>query len=86
MNSKKLTFLIIITFFVGVVATLILTSNFDMSKKSVAASGNETVQSVALGSSEPVSKELVGLESLSKAFVQVAKEVSPSVVTINRAA
>ena len=83
MKSAKLSLILVFTIFATVIATLIITSNFDMPIKGATANQSEKEQSITLGSSQPVSRELLGLESLSKAFVQVAKEVNPSVVTIN---
>jgi len=81
MKSNKLTLLLLFAVFVGVITGLVISSNLDWTLDGLAANsdGNEIV----LGSTTPVSAELQGLENLSKAFVQVAKEVSPSVVTIN---
>jgi len=82
MKSRKLSLLVIFGVFVGLVAGLVISSNFNWTLKSVAADKKEA-NPVVLGSTSPVSEELKGLESLSKAFVQVSKDVSPSVVTIN---
>ncbi|MBN2411990.1 DegQ family serine endoprotease [candidate division KSB1 bacterium] len=82
MKSRKLSLLVIFGVFVGLVVGLVISSNFNWTLKSIAADKKE-VTPVVLGSTTPVSEELRGLESLSKAFVQVSKEVSPSVVTIN---
>ncbi len=80
MKSGKVSLLVILAVFVGIVTGLVISSNLDISNKSIAAYNAETV---VLGSTQPVSQELAGLENLSKAFVAVSKEVSPSVVTIN---
>jgi len=82
MKSRKLSLLVIFGVFIGLVAGLVISSNLNWTLKSIAADKKE-VNPVVLGSTTPVSEELRGLESLSKAFVQVSKEVSPSVVTIN---
>jgi len=82
MKSRKLSLLIILAVFVGLVTGLVISSNLNWTLKSIAAD-KKGVNPVVLGSTAPVSDELKGLESLSKAFVQVSKEVSPSVVTIN---
>ncbi len=81
MKSNKLTLLLLFAVFIGVITGLVISSNFDWTLKGVAADNTEN--EITLGATTPVSAELQGLESLSKAFVQVAKEVSPSVVTIN---
>jgi len=73
--------LLFVGIFIGVVIGLVISTNFDMVMKSVAADYRSST--IALGSSEPVAQELLGLQSLSKAFVAVAKQVNPAVVTIN---
>ena len=84
MKSKKYSFILVFAIFVGIVTGLIIASNFNLPLKGVAAdSEKETVEPVVLGSSEPVSEELLGLEKFSKAFAKVAEKASPSVVTIS---
>jgi serine protease Do len=83
MKSRIFPLIVILAVFVGVLAGLIIASNFSWSAKGVAANKQASVNTISLGSSEPVSQELQGLQSLSKAFVEVAKEVNPAVVTIN---
>jgi serine protease Do len=79
MKSKKFSVILLFAVFLGIVVGLILASNLHFPVTGNAA--NQPV--VTLGSTEPVSDELAGLEKLSKAFVRVAKEVSPAIVTIN---
>ncbi len=84
MKSRNYRILFVFAIFVGIVVGLIIASNFDMAEQGVAASeGSGETPALSLGSSEPVPQELLGLENLSKAFVKVAEEVSPAVVTIN---
>ncbi|NOY60659.1 MAG: Do family serine endopeptidase [Calditrichaeota bacterium] len=84
MKSQKFSIILIFAIFVGIVTGLIIASNFNLPLKGVAAdSEKETVKPVVLGSNEPVSEELLGLEKFSKAFAKVAEKVSPSVVTIS---
>jgi serine protease Do len=84
MNGKKRSVLLYAGILIGIVIGLVISSNFDWMMHSVAADRGES--DVALGSNEPVSEELMGLQNLSKAFTQVAKIASPSVVTINSSA
>ncbi|HOY45657.1 MAG TPA: Do family serine endopeptidase [bacterium] len=81
MNGKKRSVLLTAGIFIGIMIGLVISSNFDWVMHSVASDRAESA--VALGSSEPVSQELMGLQSLSKAFTEVAKIASPAVVTIN---
>ncbi len=83
MKSRTFPLIVVLAIFVGVLAGLIIATNFDWITKGVAAYKDKTINTVALGSSEPVSAELEGLQTLSKAFVEVAKEANPAVVTIN---
>jgi serine protease Do len=82
LKSKKASALVVLGIFIGAIVGLVLASNFSLTGD-VEAQNSATIQPVALGSDEPVDEELKGLETLSKAFSKVAKEVSPSVVTIN---
>ncbi|HNY91542.1 MAG TPA: trypsin-like peptidase domain-containing protein, partial [bacterium] len=81
MNGKKRSVLLTAGIFIGIMIGLVISSNFDWVMHSIASDRAESA--VALGSSEPVSQELMGLQSLSKAFTEVAKIASPAVVTIN---
>lgn len=81
MKSKSISMLLFLGIFMGIVVGLVISSNFDWMMKGIAA--NKSGSEIAIGSSEPPSQELLSLESLSKAFVEVAKRVNPSVVTIN---
>jgi len=83
MKNQKTITIVFFAIFIGVVSGLIIASNLDLTRRTVAADQGSEMPDIALGSSQPISEELLGLEQLSKAFVQVAKEVSPSVVTIN---
>ncbi|MBN1998341.1 DegQ family serine endoprotease [candidate division KSB1 bacterium] len=83
MKKQNYRIMFVLAIFVGVVVGLIIASNFDLAEHGVAASSSGSEPALALGSSEPASPQLLELENLSKAFVQVAKEVSPAVVTIN---
>jgi len=81
MKSKKLSMLLFTGIFMGIVIGLVISANMNWMVKGIAS--DRASANVALGSSEPVPQELLGLQSLSKAFVSVAKEVNPAVVTIN---
>lgn len=70
--------------FIGIVVGLVISSNFDWMVQGIAADRDGAA--VPLGSNEPVPAELQGLQTLSKAFVGVAKIASPAVVTINSSA
>lgn len=79
--SKKVSFLIVAAVFVGVVVGLILSSNLDLTFKSYA--NNKAGSALrAIDSAEFVQDEVIPLQNIGKAFVAVAREVSPSVVTI----
>jgi len=78
MKSKRTSMLLFVGVFMGIVVGLVLSANMNWMNRVVAANAP-----VALGSNEPVSQELAGLQSLSKAFVAVAKQSNPAVVTIN---
>ncbi|HNW59079.1 MAG TPA: Do family serine endopeptidase [bacterium] len=83
MYGKKRSTLLYTGILIGIVVGLVISSNFDWVRHSIA---NDRGEAVALGSNEPVSQELLGLQNLSKAFTQVAKIASPAVVTINSSA
>lgn len=84
MKSQKTSALIVFAVFIGIVAGLIIASNFDLTNRGIAADErSEAVEPVALGNDEPIPEELLGLDQLSKGFAKVAESVSPSVVTIN---
>ena len=83
MKSRTYSLVVVVAIFVGVLGGLILGSNFDWTKSSEAAGTENGKLPITLGSVEPVSQELLSLQATSKAFVQVAKEVSPAIVTIN---
>ncbi len=82
LKSKKASALVVLGVFIGAIVGLVIASNFSLTGD-VEAQNSATIQPIAVGSDEPVDEELKGLETLSKAFSKVAKEVSPSVVTIN---
>jgi serine protease Do len=82
LKSHRVSLTVVVAIFIGVLAGLIIASNFDWTEKSQALDTHESKPEVALGSSEPVSQELMDLQHTSNAFVQIAKEVSPAVVTI----
>ena len=84
MEQKKRSVLLYTGIFIGIIIGLVLSSNFDWMVHSIAADRAESA--VALGSNEPISPELAGLQNLSKAFTEVAKIASPAVVTINSSA
>ena len=82
MKAQKYSLLIVLAVFVGAVAGLIIASNLQWTPSGVAADSQEKVK-ITLGSTEPVSQDLLDLRATSKAFVEVSKTVSPAVVTIN---
>jgi serine protease Do len=83
MKSRKVTLLVVFAVFVGVVVGLILSSNLNITSKSIAADEN-TALPVILGAQADVqdSPEMASAISFSKAFAQVAKSVKSSIVTI----
>ncbi len=83
MYAKKRSALLYAGILIGIVIGLVISSNFDWVRHSIA---NDRGEAVPLGANEPVSQELLGLQNLSKAFTQVAKIASPAVVTINSSA
>ena len=82
MKSRTFSLIIVLAVFVGLVAGLIFASNFNWTTKGVAADESES-EAITLGSDEPVPQEVLNMQATSKAFVYVAKTVSPAVVTIN---
>lgn len=82
LNSHRTSLIVVIAIFVGVLGGLIIASNLDWTLKSKATENDDSSSEIMLGSDEPVSQELIDLQRTSKAFVQIAKEVSPAVVTI----
>ncbi len=83
MKSRKISFVVLFSIFIGIVVGLVISSNLNLPIKSIAAGSSNDDQPIQLGATSVVSEELQGLEGLSKAFVAVSKEVSPAVVTIN---
>jgi len=83
MKSKTFPLIIVLAVFVGLVAGLIFATNFNWTTKGVAAGNEKPSEAITLGSEEPISDEILNLQATSKAFVAVAKRVSPAVVTIN---
>ena len=76
--------LVVLGIFIGIVSWMVISSNWNaLQQRAVADTDEALTTSVALGSDDPIEPELVGLESLSKAFTQVSKKVSPAVVPIN---
>ncbi|MBN1543409.1 Do family serine endopeptidase [candidate division KSB1 bacterium] len=83
MMSRNKAFWLVLGIFIGIVSWAVLTSNWEAIHQKAIAEPEAAVSPVQLGSNEPVESELVGLESLSRAFTRVAKQVSPAVVPIN---
>jgi len=83
MKSKRVNALIIFAVFIGIVVGLILSSNLNLTKNTIAAD-EETKPVVLLGAQdyEVDPSEIAGAQALSKAFAHVAKTVKSSVVTI----
>ncbi|MBD3288058.1 Do family serine endopeptidase [candidate division KSB1 bacterium] len=84
MKSHKITLLVIGSIFIGIIGGLIIASNFEWTDNSV-ASQQENSKGVVLGSEKEPLKPGADLAGLENAFVKVAKEVKPSVVTITSA-
>lgn len=82
LKSHRISLIVVVAIFVGVLAGLILASNLDWTQKIRASDEKEPNAEIVLGSSEPVSQELLDLQRTSDAFVQIAKVASPAVVTI----
>ncbi len=81
MKSRNVSLLIVFAVFIGVVVGLIISSNLDLTKNSMAA--NET-SGIQLGAQEEpsMSPELANLQTMSKGFAEVVDKVKGSVVTI----
>ena len=82
MKSKKISAVLVFAVFIGIVAGLIIASNFNLTNKGIAAFEPD-VKPVLLGNDDPIPSELLGLDQMSKGFAKVAERVSPSIVTIN---
>ncbi len=82
-RSNRLTLVIIGAIFIGMIVGLVIASNMDWTLKGFAL--NKDAEPVKLGSTEPTLNEEVDIVSLENAFVKVAEEVMPSVVTITSA-
>jgi serine protease Do len=80
---KKIMLMIIGAIFIGVIAGIIIASNFDWTYKGIASEQNTS--KVFLGSSSAPLTVNAGVEQLENAFVSVAEDVKPSVVTITSA-
>ncbi|MBN1154810.1 DegQ family serine endoprotease [candidate division KSB1 bacterium] len=83
MRSNKLILIVIGAVFVGVIAGLIFASNMNWTHVGF-AEDNEAGKSV-LGSERSPLNTTIDVAALDNAFVQVAKDVKPSVVTITSA-
>ncbi len=84
MKSHKIMLVVVGSIFIGVIAGLIIASNFEWTDSSVASQQDKN-KVVALGSSKDPLQSGVDLAGLENAFVNVAREVKPSVVTITSA-
>lgn len=82
MKSQKFSAILVFAVFIGIVAGLIIASNFDLTEKGIAAYEPEA-KPVLLGNDDPIPDELLGLDQMSNGFANVAESVSPSIVTIN---
>ena len=82
LKSQRVSLIIVVSIFLGILAGLIIASNLDWTKNSRASNADETSEKIVLGSNEPISPALLDLQNTGKAFVQIAKSVSPAVVTI----
>jgi len=81
MNISKPFYLLLMgVLFIGIVIGVVLTSQLDLPQRGVAHI--TVVDDITLGSTKGVSSELLNLQSTSRAFVQIAKEVVPTVVSI----
>jgi serine protease Do len=84
MKSHKTMLVVLGSIFIGVIAGLIIASNFEWTDTSVASQQDKN-KGVILGSSKAPLQPSADLAGLENAFVNVAKEVKPSVVTITSA-
>ncbi|MFZ5515619.1 MAG: DegQ family serine endoprotease [Candidatus Zhuqueibacterota bacterium] len=94
--TKKNAFMLVMAIFVGVIAGLAISTNFDWMFRGIASDGTETVATVASkespsaegkissssASAESQDEGMDNLLLLEKAYINVAKEVKPWVVTI----
>ena len=81
MKSKNISLVAVFAVFLGIVLGLIIASNLDFTKHSMAAdNGAAEPNLVSPGSS--ADDELVGLQNFSKAFSRIANRVKPSIVTV----
>jgi len=83
MKSRKLILTIVGAVFVGVIVGLVLSSN--MSWTNVGLANDTSQRQTVLGSTNAPLNNNIDVAALDNAFVQVAREIKPSVVTITSA-
>ncbi len=81
--KSKVSLFVIFAVFIGVIIGLVIASNFDFTGKTIAAN-EETTKPILLGAQDELldPSQVSSAQSLSKAFVHVARVVKGSVVTI----
>jgi len=77
--SKKLILAAAGFILIGIIIGVVITSRLDWTDRGVA----EIKREIVLGSQKGISKELLQLQNTSQAFVRVAEEVIPTVVSIH---
>jgi serine protease Do len=85
-TKRKIWTFAIVTLLAGVILGLVISSNFDWTKSGYARMGiAREKDAVKIGSDEPVLNDNFDLLQTSKAFVEVAKRVMPTVVSVTSA-
>ncbi|RPI01080.1 MAG: DegQ family serine endoprotease [Calditrichaeota bacterium] len=84
MKSKSVSLILVFAVFLGIIVGLIISSNLDLTRKSIAADESDAALTASAQADvwQSPSNELQALNSLSKGFAQIVKVVKPSVVTI----
>lgn len=81
MKSRNISLIVVFAVFIGVVVGLVISSNLDLTNRSIAAD-QDTPVILGAQNTEPLSPELTQLQSMSEGFAAVVEQVKGSVVTI----
>jgi len=85
-NSNKIKLLVTGAIFIGIIVGLVIASNLEWTFRGLASSnGEKSEKHVVLGSNAEPLQTNINIEALDNAFVTVAENVKPSVVTISSA-
>lgn len=83
MQNNKRAAVIILSVFIGLIFGLVIASNLSLTQKGFAGNASNTIiTSVANATVEPVETINSDIESTGRAFVEIAKRVTPAVVSI----